>query len=198
MSDLFYDIGLWLDALGGWGYVLAPVVMALVAIFPIPAEAPALVNGMLFGPLVGTAITWLGALAGAQASFELARWCGRPLAERFFPAAALARADRWAAGAGWPGLLGVRLVPVIAFTLLNWGAGLTSVPRWRFLWTTAVGILPGAILFTASGYGLSLLAARLPYLSWGFAALLLAYVAIRVHRRRRVVAAPPVAEVPAE
>ena len=162
MDSLFTDIQLWLESVGAWAFVVAPLIMAVVAILPIPAEAPAMMNGILFGPVVGTAITWSGALAGAWISFELARTLGRQVAERFVSPSGLARADTVAHEAGWWGLLGARFVPLISFTALNWGAGLCSVPRWRFLWTTAVGILPGAIVFTASGTALALLLERFP------------------------------------
>ena len=40
MEQFFYDIGAWMEAIGGWAYLIAPLVMAGVAILPIPAEAP--------------------------------------------------------------------------------------------------------------------------------------------------------------
>jgi uncharacterized membrane protein YdjX (TVP38/TMEM64 family) len=145
------------DRFGRWSYIVAPLLMIVVAILPIPAEFPAMLNGIVFGALVGTAITWLGAIVGACISFELARRFGRPLTERFVKPTVLERADRLVESAGWPGLLTLRLIPAVAFTAINWGAGLTSVPRWTFLWTTVVGILPGAIVFTASGTGMAAL-----------------------------------------
>ena len=56
--------------------------------------------------------------------------------------------------AGWPALLLLRLVPTVAFTAVNWAAGLTTLRRRTFVWTTAVGIAPGAIAFSATGSGL--------------------------------------------
>lgn len=185
MEQFFYDIGAWLDALGGWAYLIAPLIMAGVAILPIPAEAPAMVNGMLFGPIVGAGITWVGAMGGAMASFEIARALGRPAAERILRPAALEKADRVVMRAGWGGLLLARFMPLVAFTALNWGAGLTPIRRWRFFWTTAIGILPGAIVFTASGWGLTALLERLPWVALGVAALLLAWAFWRGHRRAR-------------
>lgn len=184
MDTFFTDVQLWLETVGVWAYVAAPAIMAVVSILPIPAEAPAMMNGMLFGPTAGTAITWVGAMIGAWISFELARVLGRPLAERLIAPRALDKADAVAHGAGWWGLLGARLVPLIAFTALNWGAGLCSVPRWRFLWTTAVGILPGAIVFTASGTGLAMLLERFPTAGrWLLLAVLVAAVWWVVRRR---------------
>ncbi len=181
MESFFYAIGEWLSDAGVWAYVLAPLATAAVAILPIPAELPAITNGMLFGPLVGTAITWGGAMLGAVVSFELARWLGRPAAERVLSRSALARADSIASDAGWAGLLLARLVPFIAFTALNWGAGLTRIPRGRFLWTTAVGILPGAIVFTATGWGMTRIFRTLP---WAATVAAVAFLAWLWYRRR--------------
>ena len=167
MEALVYDFGTWLESIGPWAYVLAPLAMACVAILPIPAEFPAVLNGMMFGPVLGTLFTWGGALAGAQISFELARRIGRPLAERFVPERSLEKADRIVLKADWWGLLLPRFIPLIAFTALNWGAGLTPVPRGRFFWTTAVGIFPGALVFTASGGRPSFPAGALPWCDLG-------------------------------
>ena len=48
-------------------------------------------------------------------------------------------------------LLGLRLLPGVAFTGLNWGCGFAAVRRATFYWTTAVGILPACIVFSAVG-----------------------------------------------
>ena len=182
-----YDrTGAFMERFGRWSYVVAPLFMVVVAILPIPAEFPAMLNGMMFGTIVGTTITWLGAIVGAVVSFELARRFGRPLSERVVSPAVLQRADRLVDSAGWPGLLTLRLIPAVAFTAINWGAGFTSVTRWTFVWTTAVGILPGAIAFTASGTGLAVLLRMHPVAAWGvvlMAILALWWTVVRYRRR---------------
>lgn len=142
---------------GTLAYVLAPLFMVVVAILPFPAEVPAMVNGLVFGPLLGSVVTWSGGLAGALISFEIARRWGRPAAARVLSPRALAAADRFVHAAGWGGLLAARLIPTIAFTALNWGLGFSTVPRRTFFWTTAIGILPGAVAFTMMGTGLGAL-----------------------------------------
>ena len=174
-----------MERFGRWSYVVAPLFMVVVAILPIPAELPAMLNGMIFGPIVGTMITWLGAIVGAIISFELARKFGRPLSERFVKRSVMEKADRLVVSAGWPGLLALRLIPAAAFTAINWGAGFTSVTRWTFVWTTAVGILPGAILFTASGTGLAVLLRTHPVAFWGVVAMGLLAIWWTVVRYRR-------------
>ena len=193
MDEFFYSIGDWMQAAGPWAYVVAPLVTASVAILPIPAEAPAMVNGMLFGPFGGTVVTWSGAMLGAVASFEIARALGRPVAERFIKPASLERADDLVDRAGWGGLLLARFMPLIAFTVLNWGAGLTPVRRWTFLWTTALGIIPGAIVFTVSGWGLTRVLEQLPWVGLGVALALLAWMWWRGHRDL-----PKAGDLPAE
>ncbi len=185
MEGMIADLSAWIEGLGAWAYVGAPLFMAFVAVFPIPAEAPAVLNGMLFGTAFGSLITWAGALTGAQISFELSRRLGRPAAERLIRPALLERADATVMKAGWWGLLAARFVPLIAFTALNWGAGLTPIPRWRFVWTTAVGIIPGAILFTASGTGLSALVRRFPSLAGWLAVVVVALGIAWLYYRRR-------------
>lgn len=177
------------DRFGAWSFVLAPLLMIVVAILPIPAEFPAMLNGMIFGPLIGTTITWLGAIVGASISFELARRFGRPLTERFVKSTLLERANRVMESAGWPGLLTVRLIPAVAFTAMNWGAGLTNVRRWTFLWTTTLGILPGAVVFTVSGTGVAALfrANPLAVVGIGFVVFLVGWWTVVRYRRRRTV-----------
>ena len=44
-----------------------------------------------------------------------------------------------------------RLIPVIAFNLVNYAAALTEISWWTFLWATGVGILPFTILLAILG-----------------------------------------------
>jgi uncharacterized membrane protein YdjX (TVP38/TMEM64 family) len=164
---------------GAWMYLLAPLFMVVVAVLPIPAEIPAMLNGMIFGTVVGGVITWSGAVVGAVISFELACRFGRPLAERLASRETLAKTDRVALSAGWPALVAARLFPLIAFTALNWGAGLTAIPRWTF------GIVPGVILFTASGSGLAAFYRRNPGILPLLVALFAVVVVFTVSRYRR-------------
>lgn len=176
-------IGEWIEESGELMYVLAPIFMVIVAILPFPAEIPAMVNGMVFGPLIGTACTWSGAMLGAWISFELARRWGRPLAERILKQRMLDHADRLALSARWPVLILLRLLPTVAFTAINWTAGFTLMQRSTFLWTTAIGILPGTVLFTVSGSGLAALYWRYPGLTLVFisAAIILLVMITRIY-----------------
>jgi uncharacterized membrane protein YdjX (TVP38/TMEM64 family) len=123
---------------------------------------------MIYGPVWGTAITWVGAMCGALLSFGLAKACGRPLVRALVRERHWRKIDRWTERQGATTLLAARLVPVVAFNLINYAAGLTSISWWTFIWTTGLGILPLTVLMVSMGD-------QMHYLSWGewglFAAL---------------------------
>jgi uncharacterized membrane protein YdjX (TVP38/TMEM64 family) len=134
------DVESFAEAWGAWSAAASILLMVLHSFMPLPAEVIAIANGMLFGPVLGIAITWAGAMLGAALSFAFARGIGRPLARR------LVSERRWRALESWNAhpstLLLVRLVPVISFNLVNYAAGVTGIGWWTFLWTTGLGILP--------------------------------------------------------
>lgn len=134
------DVEAFAEAWGPWGAAASILLMILHSFIPLPAEVIAISTGMLFGPLWGIVITWVGAMLGAALAFAFARGIGRPIARR------LVSEQRWRAIEGWNAhpstLLVIRLIPVISFNLVNYAAGVTGVGWWRFLWTTGIGILP--------------------------------------------------------
>lgn len=168
-----------LRSLGGWAVAGALGLMVVHSFLPFPAEFIAMANGMVYGPLWGTAITWFGALLGAWAAFGLTRVLGRPFVERLLSPRRVARLDRWVREAGVASLLLARLVPLISFNLINYAAGLTRLPWWSFTWTTALGILPITVLMVAVGSSVRVL----PW--WGWLLLLAALAAALYAIRRR-------------
>ncbi len=106
---------------------------------------------MVYGLVCGTVITWTGAMLGAFLAFGLARKFGRPFVEMM-----VTRKDwhiwdnRMAAQGGHLVLIG-RFIPIIAFNLINYAAGLMRVSWWTFGWATGIGILPMIILMVVVG-----------------------------------------------
>jgi uncharacterized membrane protein YdjX (TVP38/TMEM64 family) len=156
-----------------WAWLGSIALMVLHSFVPLPAEIIALANGMLFGPWWGVVVTWTGAMLGAILAYGLARALGRPAVRGLVPARHWAKLEAIPVEAG--PLLVIRLMPVISFNLVNYAAGLLGVPWWRFLWTTALGILP--IVITMVVLGRELMAA--PWWIWGaFAFASLALLAL--------------------
>ena len=114
-------------SLGPWGELASIALMVVHSFVPFPAELIAFANGMIYGPLWGTVITWVGAMLGASIAFWLARRLGRPFVERIVSQNEWRVLDDWAASNGWQVVLVSRFIPVIAFNLINYAAGLTKM-----------------------------------------------------------------------
>ncbi len=179
----------WLQNNRTAAYWVAPMLMVVVAILPIPAEIPAAMNGMLFGAVVGIIMTWGGAMVGAVISYELARCFGVKLARRFVSAEAMGKLDGLKDTEA-PVLLMLRFTPIVAFTMVNWASGLLQVRRSTFVWTTAVGILPGAIAFTASGSAVARLYESYPGTVMAVALVVCGALLLRIWWKRPAVPTP--------
>jgi uncharacterized membrane protein YdjX (TVP38/TMEM64 family) len=143
------------------GYALYVLTYTIVVALSLPgALFMTMIGGMLFDWTVGGPLAVLGATLGAMALFAAARSSlGTFLRER-----AGGRVAQMAAGfrneaASY--LLFLRLVPLFPFALVNLAAAIFSVPFFTFVWTTAIGILPGTMTFSFAGSTLdTLLAAQ--------------------------------------
>jgi uncharacterized membrane protein YdjX (TVP38/TMEM64 family) len=90
-------------------------------------------------------------MVAALLAFCLAKLIGFPIISRVLPKAAFARMREAVENHGPSTLVMVRMIPLIPFTVINYGAGVTTV-RWRtFLWTSAVGMVPPTILWVTLG-----------------------------------------------
>jgi uncharacterized membrane protein YdjX (TVP38/TMEM64 family) len=138
--------------MGTWAVLASIGLMIVCALTPMPAEVPAMVNGMVFGPLGGTLVTWAGALIGALLAFGLARYLGRPAIERLVSARHRARFDTFTEGGyGAGALLVARCIPLVPFFVLNLAGGLSAMRLWTFTWVTALGIIPLTVLLVYFG-----------------------------------------------
>jgi uncharacterized membrane protein YdjX (TVP38/TMEM64 family) len=151
-----------ISSLGAWGPLGSIGLMIVHSFVPFPAEFLTIANGMVFGPFWGVAITWGGAMLGAYASFGLTRLYGRPFVARNVNSSQLKKLDRWIQHQGAVSLLLGRLIPLISFNLINYGAGLTKISWWTFTWTTGIGILPFTIIMVTMGNNFNLL----PWWAW--------------------------------
>ena len=138
-------------SLGSWAMAGSVLLMIAHSFVPLPAEFIAIANGMVFGVVLGTLITWCGAMAGAILAFSLARLFGRRFVQAILPSRYGTAIDGWTQEQGVPILLVSRLLPIVSFNLINYAAGLTSISWWTFLWTTGLGILPLTFLMVFIG-----------------------------------------------
>lgn len=113
----------------------------------VPALVFTLAGGAVFGFWWGALLNTLGANLGATAAFWLARWLGRNGLQALL-GGRLAGIDRLAHQSGFAWLLRLRLIPVVPFNLLNFASGLTALPWRTYAAATALGIVPGTLVYT--------------------------------------------------
>lgn len=144
-ADSVRELAGWIRSWGMAALLAAILLMVAHSFVPFPAELAAVANCVVFGPYTGFAVTWIGAMLGACVAFGLARRLGRPFVlsltrDRY--GERIDRFDRWMERRGSLALLLCRLVPLISFNVINFGAGLSVVSWWTFIWTTGIGIVP--------------------------------------------------------
>lgn len=121
---------------------LVYVLICLVGIpLFLPDTAMNLVGALLFGPLLGTALAWIGVFFGAIVAFYLAKFLGRDLVQKLF-GKHLETVDQYFRNSGFQTLLLIRLLPIMPFGAVSLAAGLTSIRTRDYLLATGIGILP--------------------------------------------------------
>ena len=123
------------------------VVYVVVATIGLPGLPLTLAGGAIFGVAAGIALTWLGATLGATGAFLLARALGGDALRRLLGARA-GTLDRIVGDGAFLTILRLRLIPVVPFNALNFGAGLAGVRLGPYVAATAIGILPGTSVYT--------------------------------------------------
>ena len=144
-------VTLWLEQLGFWAPLVYVLLYAVSPVFLLPASPLSLLGGAVFGPLVGSVLTLVGATAGASLAFLVARHvAGDSVRKR-----AGGRLDQVMHGVedeGWRFVVLMRLVPLVPFNLLNYAFGLTRVRFGHYVAATAVAIIPGVVAYNWLGH----------------------------------------------
>jgi uncharacterized membrane protein YdjX (TVP38/TMEM64 family) len=141
------------ELLGASG-ALAPftmiAVMAVVVMTPIPSLPVDIAAGAYFGPWLGTLYAATGAVIGASMSFAIARRLGRDLVERVVGghiSFCTTCSDRLLTRL----VLVARLIPIVSFKVVSYGAGLTKMSLGRFALATFFGMLPLTFVYVSAG-----------------------------------------------
>lgn len=152
---LFRDQEQLVQTLQDWGQ-WAPVVTITLHILqvmtaPIPGTAIDAVNGLLFGPWLGTLYSMTGLLIGSVSVMLLTRKFGRPLMERFVDPSSIERIDRLVEKRGSLIIFLVFLFPFMPDDAICFLAGLTPIPILELVLLAMVGRLPGVFFATLLG-----------------------------------------------
>ncbi len=130
------------------GWLLGLAIYTIFSLVPGTA-GKSVVFGWLFGFLPAVLLVDIGLTIAAIGGFIGARFIVRDLVVARF-GETLAKLDCGLARDGWFYLLQMRMAH-LPFSFVNYGAGATSVTFATFCWTTAMGILPGTMIFVFVG-----------------------------------------------
>ncbi len=132
-------------------------IYVLIVAFSLPGAAvTSMTGGFLFGLAAGTLLNVTAATIGASAIFLAARLgLGAALSARLEASDGKLKRMSDALHANEISVLFLmRLVPAVPFFVANLLPALVGVKFRNFLLTTALGIIPGGIVFTSIGVGL--------------------------------------------
>lgn len=136
--------------------VYAGAYAAIVALSIPGALVMSLGGGYLFGALAGAPAAIVGETAGATAMFLACRLAfAADAAQRVFRLGGMARRLTLAVEDNpFSGLLMLRLIPAVPFTLVNLAAGLVRMPLGTYVAATVIGIAPSTFIYAWVGQGL--------------------------------------------
>ncbi|MCK5427722.1 MAG: TVP38/TMEM64 family protein [Thermodesulfovibrionia bacterium] len=141
----------WLAHAGGFAPFLYMAVMALAVIFsPIPSMPLDIAAGAFFGAFLGTVYSVTGAFIGANISFIIARHLGRNFIERFLGGHinfCTYCSDKILTKI----VLLSRLLPIVSFDVVSYGAGLTKMSLKNFSLATVIGMIPLTFIYNYFG-----------------------------------------------
>jgi len=138
-------------SLGMWAPIISVPLQAVVAATPLfPSDLICIANGAVYGYVAGIVYSYIGWYLGAMLEFAVVlsirqTETAEQIAERM---------PRWLrqfpAGSPWFLILG-RQIPWGGAHLTIVGAAAAGVSWQRFLWCTAIAVLPGAFVMPAIG-----------------------------------------------
>ncbi|NJN63850.1 MAG: TVP38/TMEM64 family protein [Acidobacteria bacterium] len=131
---------------------LAPVIFVLVwiaaCVFFLPGLVVTAIGAIVFGPILGSIYSLIGATLGATAAFLIGRYAARDMvAGMVSKNAVLSKIDEGVEKQGWRMLMITRLVPVFPFNAQNYVYGLTKIPLVMYSVLTALFMIPGTVMF---------------------------------------------------
>jgi uncharacterized membrane protein YdjX (TVP38/TMEM64 family) len=140
-----------LEEIGPFAPLIYMALMAATAvIIPIPGPPLFVVAGALFGPVLGTAYAVAGSAAGAVIAFLIARLLGRDFVESLLGKQVVICCE-CSEGLLTKVIFFSRLLPLISFDVVSYGAGLTRMSLRNFALATLLGSIP--MTFIYHGFG---------------------------------------------
>ncbi|MGQ0840385.1 TVP38/TMEM64 family protein [Actinokineospora sp.] len=149
------EVRAWASAAGWATPVLFLLAYAVLTVAPIPRTVFSLSAGLLLGEAVGVVVAMVATGLSAALAFALARTLGRRWVERHLERTVVRAVNDRLSGGGTPGVISLRLIPMIPFAPLNYCCGLSAIRFRSYLVGTLIGSLPGTAAVVILGDALT-------------------------------------------
>ncbi|CAI2718464.1 TVP38/TMEM64 family protein [Nitrospina watsonii] len=131
-------------SMGVWGPVLYVGVFVIRPLFLIPSIALFIAGGLAFGPVLGPFYASLGAAGGGTLGFWIARLMGHDYVKRKLKLGADMIDDtRFSFSMVWL----LSLIPIMPVTVINYGAGLSTMRFRNYIVAHVLGLTPRAYAY---------------------------------------------------
>ena len=138
-------------ASGAWGPIGFVAAFGLLQPLGFAAHVFIISASLVWGPLVGASLSWLGALGAGATAYWFARYMGRAWVQSKMPAK-LIKFDERLERDGFRTVLVMRLL-LFTFGPMQLMLGVSSVRFWPFMAASAIGLIPMIVLESWVGSG---------------------------------------------
>ena len=177
----------WVQQLGLIGVIIFIIAYALATVLFLPGWIFTVSAGLIYGIIGGTFVALCGAVIGATLVFLVGRYSLRENIEEITEKnPRFAAIDEAIGKNGWKIVGLLRLSPLIPFNLSNYFYGITSISFGAYVLVSAVGMIPGTLLYAYLGaIGQAGISGR-PSLhnKWQFVLLMVGLIAPMICRSR--------------
>lgn len=133
----------WAARYGIWFIPLFFCAYSLVSAVPIPRTIFTWAASVLFPPPLAIALALAGSAVGAEIAFRSVRTLFPTLREKIAAMPACSSITEHISVRGWPAVLSCRLVPIVPYSVLSYGAALSPIQQRHFSLASAIGSAPG-------------------------------------------------------
>ncbi|WP_297009453.1 TVP38/TMEM64 family protein [uncultured Corynebacterium sp.] len=136
------------SATGVWAPLTWLGLMVACTQLPFPRTVWTISAGVMFGAVSGSVMALVGLAISAALSLLLVRRLGARTVERASDPATHARlavVQEMLSRRGWLSVLGLRMIPAVPFSLLNYACAVTKIPMAAYLGATVAGSAPNTV-----------------------------------------------------
>ena len=139
----------------GYGVMTYILLFTLLPVVFFPVPVLALAGGILFGLGLGSLYTFIGALLNCSLMFFMSKSMGREKLQRLLrdklSPSMYEKLMKAKSKEGFILLILLRLIPLVPYNLINYGFGLSPMGFKMYLLGSALGIIPGTLVFINVG-----------------------------------------------